>query len=163
MATRRIREFLDGNGVHYAVISHSIAFTAQETAESIHIPGNSMAKTVIVWVDGKLTMVVVPATYEVDLGLLRLARATDNIRLAEESDFSSRFVGCQLGTVPPFGNLFGVETLYDPFLARREYMAFTAGTHTDVIVMKFADYNRLVHPIPVRVAVDPQVLKFAHL
>ncbi len=128
---------------------------AQEAAESTHIPGQYMAKTVIVWIDGRLAMAVVPATKVVDLALLRHAQNAAYVRLAKETDFKDRFVGCQLGTVPPFGKLFGVETMYDPALARNEYIAFPAGTHTDVIVMRFADYELLVSPEPVRMATEP--------
>ena len=152
MATRRICEFLDGNGAHYAMFNHHSAYTAQEAAQSTHIPGQYMAKTVIVWIDDRLAMAVVPATKEVDLESLRHAR---HVRLAEEADFADRFVGCQLGTVPPFGNLFGVETFYDPSLASRLHIAFPAGTHTDVIVMSFADYKRLARPQPVHMATEP--------
>lgn len=163
MATRRIREFLDGNGVHYEMVNHAATYTAQEAAESTHIHGQYMAKTVIVWIDGQLAMVVVPANKVVDLEALAIARHAENVRLAEEAEFKDRFVGCQVGTVPPFGNLFGVETLYDSSLAYRPYIAFAAGTHTDVIVMRFGDYNRLVRPMPVQVAVDPMAAVASHV
>src|SRR5688500_16753947 len=110
MATRRTREFLDGNKVKYAVISHSPAYTAQEVAASAHIPGKDLAKTVIVTIDGRLAMAVVPASREVDMVLLRSAADARRAGLAEEAEFADRFEGCQLGAMPPFGNLFGIET-----------------------------------------------------
>lgn len=154
MATRRIREFLDGNNVRYVTISHSRAYTAQEVAESTHIPGRIMAKTVIVSIDGQLAMVIVPATRSVDLGAIRLARGTEDVRLADEPEFKDRFLGCQTGTVPPFGNLFGMDTFIDPSLADQVYIAFPAGTHTDAIVMHFNDYLRLVRPVFMEMASD---------
>jgi len=155
MATRRIREYLDGSAVRYVTITHSPAYTAQETAQSIHLPGRKMAKTIIVWIDGKLAMAVVSASKDADLELLRRQVGAKVVELAREVDFADRFVGCKLGTVPPFGNLFGVETFIDRDLAQREDIAFPAGTHTDVIIMRMADYIRLVQPTPVRIAVDP--------
>ncbi len=154
MATRRIREFLDGSAVRYVTIIHSPAYTAQETAASTHIPGRKLAKTVIVVLDGKLAMAVVPASKEVDLDLLRRQTGATKVRLAHEIDFADRFLGCKLGTVPPFGNLFGIETYVDHAIIGRDEIAFAAGTHTDVIVMNSADYRRLVQPTPVRIAVE---------
>lgn len=155
MATRRIREFLDGNAVRYAVISHSPAHSAQEVAESTHIPGRYMAKTVIVWVDGRMAMAVVPATKDVGLELLRQQTGAMEVRLAEEPEFMNRFSGCQLGTVPPFGNLFGMTTFMDREMLLHKSIAFPAGTHRDAIIMAIADYNRLVRPELVGIALAP--------
>ena len=152
MATRRIREYLDGSGVRYLTVGHQPEYTAQEVAQSVRVPGRQMAKTVVVWVDDRLAMVVVPATKDVNLDLLRRETAARDVRLAEEAEFADRFNECQLGAVPPFGNLFGMETFLDRAMVNEEKIAFTAGTHTDVIVMRLVDYTRLVRPLPVRVA-----------
>ena len=152
MATRRTREFLDGNGVKYVIISHSRAYTAQEVAASAHVPGGDLAKVVVVTVDGRLALAVVPASRQVDMGLLRSAAEAQYAALADESDFADRFEGCQLGAMPPFGNLFGMETFVDKDLATEEYIAFNAGTHTDVIAMRFTDFRRLAHPKLTRIS-----------
>ena len=152
MATRRTEEFLDGNHARYDVITHSPAYTAQEVAASVHLPGKYMAKTVIVKIDGSLAMAVVPATANVDLSLLGREVGAGDVRLAEEAEFADRFTGCQLGAAPPFGHLFGVETYVDRDMAKRKHIVFNAGTHSDAISMRFADYRRLAHPLVVRIA-----------
>lgn len=152
MATRRIREFLDGGDAEYVIISHSPAYTAQEVAESAHIPGRDVAKTVVVEIDGRLALAVVPATRHVDLYRLCAAAGAEEVRLADESDFADRFEGCQLGAVPPFGNLFGMETYVDRSLARERYIAFSAGSHTELIATRFGDYRRLARPKLVQIA-----------
>jgi Ala-tRNA(Pro) deacylase len=154
MATRRIREFLDGSAARYVAISHSPSYTARETANSTQIPARKMAKTVVVVLDGNLALAVVPANKDVNLELLRRRANAHGARLADESEFADRFLGCKLGTAPPFGNLFGIDTFIDPDLIRRREIAFAAGTHTDVIVMWAADYQRLVQPTLVRMAAD---------
>jgi Ala-tRNA(Pro) deacylase len=146
MATRRTREFLDGNGVKYVLIHHSPAYTAQEVAASAHIPGRDLAKAVMVTIDGRLAIAVVPASRLVDMDLLRSAAGAQYAALADEADFADRFDGCQLGAMPPFGNLFGMETFVDTDLAKEEYVAFNAGSHTDVIAMRFNDFRRLANP-----------------
>jgi Ala-tRNA(Pro) deacylase len=155
MATRRVKEFLYGSGVRFATITHSPAYTAQQTAEYVHIPGHSLAKTVIVWIDGHLAMAVVPADKDVDFDALSCHTGADEVRLAKESEFKDRFLGCQVGTVPPFGILFGIETFLDRQLTQEDHIAFTAGTHTDVIVMDTSAYQRLVRPVIVQIACEP--------
>ena len=152
MSIRRIQEFLDGNHVRYAVICHSPAYTASEVAESVHIRGRTFAKVVIVAIDGRLALAVVPATCEVDLSSLQDLTGVHDVRLAGETEFADRFQGCKLGTVPPFGNLFGVDTYVDRSLMKEEYIAFNAGTHAEMLQMAYADFDRLVRPAVVSVA-----------
>ena len=146
MATRRICEFLDGSNARYVLVHHSPAFTAQEIAESSHIPGRFMAKAVVVRIDSVLALAVVPASCDVSLALLRQEAAADQVRLADEDEFADRFEGCQIGTAPPFGNLFGIPTYVDSSFSDEDEIAFNAGTHTDLIVMRFKDYRRIVRP-----------------
>lgn len=160
MATRRIREFLDGNHVQYVTISHSPAYTASQVAESIHIPGKSLAKVVVVAADRRLAMVVVPATKDVDMIRLQEEIRSNDVRLADEAEFATRFEGCKLGAVPPFGNLFGVDTYLDRSFLTASHIAFNAGTHTDVIVMDFADYVRLARPRIAPISADPLKSRF---
>src|SRR5258708_851621 len=142
----QIQEFLDENAMKYHTIHHPPAFTAQEIAALAHVPGRSMAKTVAVKLDGKLVLAVVPAMKYVDLMRVREATGATQAELATENDFYDRFMGCEIGAMPPFGNLFGMETFVDRNLAAQPQIAFNAGSHTDVITMSFADYTRLTHP-----------------
>jgi len=155
MATNRITEFLDGSRARYVVLIHSPAFSAQEVAESVHLPGRFFAKTVIVKIDGRLAMAVVPATMEVNLGGLQEELGAHHVELAEESEFADRFRGCQLGAVPPFGRLFGVDTYLDEELAGEENIVFNAGTHSHAISMDFHEYRRLAHPRIYRISRKP--------
>jgi Ala-tRNA(Pro) deacylase len=156
MATRRIREFLEGSKAPYVIIRHSPAYTARQLPEIVRLPSDEVLKTVIVKMDGRMAMAVVPSDKNVDLELLAHQTESAIVSLARESDLADRFVGCQIGTVPPFGNLFGVETFIDARLTQQKFIAFAAGTHEDVMVMQYADYERLVRPVPLRLAVEPQ-------
>ena len=152
MATSRICEFLQGNGISYQLKSHAPAFTAQQVAEYTHIPGKHMAKTIVVWVEDRLALAVVPATKELNLEYLRRQAEARSVRLAEEGEFVGRFRGCQLGTVPPFGNLFGIRTYVDYDLTLEDNIAFSAGTHTDMIEIRFVDYMRTAIPCVVEIS-----------
>ena len=158
MATRRIREYLDGNKVPYTVINHTCAYTAEEVAQASRIPARKMAKVVVVQIDDELAFVAVPANRVVDLARLREETGAANVQIAEEELLRNRFSDCQVGTVPPFGNLFGIETFLDRQLTVSTQIAFSAGTHRDVFVLRFADYNRIVHPRIVDVAAESDEL-----
>ena len=146
MLGEKVKKFLDDNKVRYTTMQHSVAYTAQEIAALAHIPGKELAKTVIVRVDGELAMAVVPASLQVDVERLKEAFAAKDVRLAEESDFSANFPDCERGAMPPFGNLYGMPVYVAEALAEDEEIAFNAGTHRDLIRMRYADFERLVQP-----------------
>jgi len=141
-----LKDYLDRQGVRYAVLSHSLAYTAQETAAAAHVPGQELAKTVIVKLDGRFAMIVLPADHKVDLEQLRQATGAQNVRLATEEEFAPLFPGCDLGAMPPFGNLYGMRTFVDEELACDEKIAFNAGSHTELLRLRYADFDRLAHP-----------------
>ncbi len=146
MPVQRLKEFLDREGVKYVSILHSAAYTAQEVAQTAHIPGNEMAKCVIIKIDGKMAMTVLPASYQVDFGLLREAIGADHVTLAHEREFSDLFPQCELGAMPPFGNLYGMPVYVARTLTEDDTIAFNAGTHRELIRLPYAEYARLVQP-----------------
>ena len=146
MPVTKLREFLDKNHVKYVTIAHSPAYTASEIAQSAHIPGKEMAKTVIVKIGGKMAMAVLPASYRVDLGRLKEATGTNDIDIATEQDFKGTFPGCEIGAMPPFGNLYGMEVFTAASLAEDENIAFNAGSHTELVQMSYKDFEQLAKP-----------------
>jgi Ala-tRNA(Pro) deacylase len=146
MVARNIRKFLDEHGVKYVVIQHSAAFTAQEIAAAAHIPGKEIAKTVIVKIGQDLAMAVVPASKRLSLETLAAVTGRADVEIAREYEFQSLFQGCELGAMPPFGNLYDMVVYVDPALSEDREIAFNAGTHTDLIRMRYDDFERLVKP-----------------
>ena len=129
------------------MIGHRKAYTAQEVAESSHITGHEIAKTVIVKIDGTLAMAVLPASERVDFDMLREVTGVRHVELAEEDEFAHLFNDCDVGAMPPFGNLFGMKVYVDPELALDELIAFNAGNHTELMQMRYRDFESLVEPI----------------
>jgi Ala-tRNA(Pro) deacylase len=141
----RLIEFLDQSKVRYEVLHHPEAFTAQELAAIEHVKGRSHAKVVMVKADGDLLMAVLPADHRIDLE--KLDKATGRkTALATEADFKALFPDCAVGTMPPFGGLYGVAGYVDASLTDAEKIVFEAGTHSDAIKMRYADYERLAKP-----------------
>jgi len=146
MIARKLKEFLDQNRIKYVTVSHSPAYTAQEVAASAHVSGREMAKTVVLDIGGKLAMAVLPANRKVVLQDLQDLTGSEAVRFASEEEFASRFPDCEVGAMPPFGNLYGMDVYVAPALEGDEQIAFNAGSHTEIIRMAYADFARLVHP-----------------
>lgn len=141
-----LREFLDEHRIRYLVTSHSTAYTAQEIAQTAHVNGREFAKTVIVKLDGELVMTVIPAPEKLDLDLLAGAGHAKTGELAGENEFQGRFPKCEIGAMPPFGNLFGMDVYLEEDMTAHDSMSFNAGSHTELIQLKVKDYTRLVAP-----------------
>ena len=146
MPVKKLKEFLDRNGIKYVTISHSAAFTAQEVAALSHVPGKDLAKTVMVKIDGTMAMAVLPSPNYVSFDRLKHAIGAGTVTLAGEDEFKNMFPECEPGAMPPFGNLYGMEVYVAEALAEDEEIAFNAGTHTELIKMSYRDFERLVKP-----------------
>jgi Ala-tRNA(Pro) deacylase len=147
MHLTKLREFLDSHNIRYLVISHSVAYTAQGLAALVHVSGKKLAKTVIVNIDGLLAMAVVPASFHVDLDRLRTLTGAQVVEIASEREFKDAFPDCETGAMPPFGNLYDMPVYVDASLAENEEITFSAGTHRELVRMKWDDMERLVNPI----------------
>jgi len=147
MPATKLKEFLDSHGVKYVSIQHSPAFTSAEVAASAHVAGRDFAKTIIVRIDDNYAMVVLPASRRLVLADLRELLQTPLVRLATEAEFRDLFPDCELGAMPPFGNLYDLPVYVAESLAQEKEIAFNAGTHTEVIKLDYYDFDELVHPV----------------
>jgi Ala-tRNA(Pro) deacylase len=146
MPARKLKNFLDENGVEYVTIQHSPAYTAQGIAHSAHVSGKEMIKTVILRKDGDLVMAVLPANRKVDLQAFEHAIGSKNVEIAREQDFKATFPGCELGAMPPFGNLWDIPVFVDEEIRDHETVTFNAGTHVELVQMRYDDFAKLVEP-----------------
>jgi Ala-tRNA(Pro) deacylase len=153
MPSKKLKEYLDRNEVPYVSITHSQAYTAQQIAASAHIPGRNMVKTVMVVINGTMAMAVLPASFFVDFNLLKEVTGEGNVRLASEMEFKDMFPDCEVGAMPPFGNIYNLAVYVAKVLTEEGEIAFNAGTHTEIIQMTYRDFERLVHPMVMKFAV----------
>ena len=153
MPCEKLLDYLAGHGIDFDFTKHPKAYAADDVARKAGIPERAFAKTVLVRLDSLMAMAVVPAAYKVNFNLLREAAGAATVNLALEHEFEARFPDCELGAMPPFGNLYGMRVFVDGSLADADTIAFNAGTHREVIIMAWEDYVT---------AVDPQVARFAY-
>lgn len=142
----RLIDYFVTNGTPFETIRHHMAYTAQEEAAEVGVPGRMVAKVVMVVADGKLTMLVLPATLDVDLERARLVLHAQELHLAKEKEFAELFPDCDVGAMPPFGNLYDLAVYVDRALAQESQIVFDAGTHGEAIRLNYQDYARLVNP-----------------
>jgi Ala-tRNA(Pro) deacylase len=146
MPVKQLKEFLDREKIKYVSIVHSTAYTAQEVAASAHITGKELAKVVIVELDHRMAMAVLPANRKIVLQDLREVTGSEEVKFASEEEFKKRFPDCETGAMPPFGNLYGMDVYLAEELMHHDEIAFNAGSHTEVIKMAYKDFDRLVRP-----------------
>jgi len=152
--SQSILDYLDSQKVSYECVPHAQAFAAQEVAQTLHVSGKRFAKPVVLDADGRLQMAVLPASHRLDLHRLKVELDVKHLEIVAESELAKYCPDCELGAFPPFGNLYGMDVWVDRALSQSEEIMFNAGSHTEAIRMKYADYARLVMP---------QVGRFAEL
>jgi len=147
MPVTKLKQFLDNQNIKYFTIYHPRAYTTQEIAASVHISGKEVAKTVVIKIDNRMAMAVLPASNRIDFDLLKELAGATRIELASEQEFKDMFPGCEVGAMPPFGNLFGLEVFVAERLTEDEEIAFNAGSHAELIKIAYRDFERSVKPI----------------
>ena len=143
---KKLKELFDEAKVSYEVYNHPLAYTAQEIAQRQHFSGDQMAKVVILKVDGKLVMAIITGSQQIHLPTVRTSLGVDEVNLATEDEFISRFPDCEIGAMPPFGNLFGLAVYVDPAVTKDESIYFNSGNHVQTVRIRYKDFERLVTP-----------------
>jgi len=142
----RLKELFDEAKVSYEVYNHPLAYTAQEIAARQHFSGKEMAKVVMIEVDDRLIMGVIPGSQKINLNTVKASLGAKQARLATEDEFISRFPECEVGAMPPFGHLFGLPVFVDPALEKDDVIYFNAGNHVQTVRLKYSDFAQLVRP-----------------
>jgi Ala-tRNA(Pro) deacylase len=154
---KRLKELLDEAKISYEVYNHPLAYTAQEIAAQQHISGKEMAKVVMLEADDHLIMGVIPGSQKIHLNTAKASLGATALRLATEDEFISRFPECEIGAMPPFGNLYGLPVVVDPALEKDEYIYFNAGNHVQTVRLKYKDFAQLVKPRIARLTEERKV------
>ncbi len=153
MPSQKVKEFLNKNHIHYESIRHTPEYTSLELAHANHVPEKAWAKVVVLKVDDHFVMVVLPANEKVNLEAFQAQTGAHHVSLSSEEEFQKAFPGCEPGAMPPFGNLYNMETFVDETLTGNEQIACNAGSHSELIKISFADFSQFVHPIIIKCAI----------
>ena len=157
---KRLQSYLDSHKIPYQVVNHSLAYTAREAADSLHISADTFAKVVVVKADGRYVMAVLPSSWRVDFKRLEDVLECPHVRLATEDELGVLFPDCEIGSMPPFGNLYGTPVYVDATLTQDEVIVFDAGSHVGAIKMRYKDFAGLVHPQVAEFHREPTKLEY---
>ena len=157
---KRLQTYLDSRKIPYEVVSHDAAYSARRTAEALHVPGDLFAKVVVVKADQRFVTVVIPSTWRVDFKRLEEALDSRHVRLATEHELADLFPDCEVGTMPPFGNLYNMAVYVDQLLTQDEHIFFDAGTHTGAMKLRYRDFAELVRPTVAQFHREPSTLQY---
>lgn len=147
MPVKKLLQELDRRGVEYVTIRHSPAYTAQAIAACAHVSDHELAKTVMIKIDGRMAMAVLPANEQLDMDLVGGTAGATRVELASEREFEGWFRDCEIGAMPPFGNLYGLDVYVTESLTDNAKIAFNAGNHRELIELKYDDFAQIVRPI----------------
>ncbi len=142
----KLQAYLQRNRIAFQVLLHEEAHSAQKLAEALHIPGMAVVKVVIVKAASRYSMAVLPATRVIDLHRLSGVLGADKVTMAGELELRTLFPDTELGSIPPFGNLYGMPVIADRVLARDETITFSAGTAYQSVRMYYSDFEKLARP-----------------
>jgi Ala-tRNA(Pro) deacylase len=154
----QLEQYLREQHIPYQIQHHPLAFTAQKIAEGEHISGYKVAKSVVVFADTTMVLLVIPATFRVDLQKIQACLGARQVRLAREDEFQATFPGCDVGAIPPFGHLYGLPVYVEQSLTKQESIVFPIGTHTETMSIKYANFEHLIHPTVLEFALKPSPL-----
>ena len=138
-----VREFLQNRDVPFEMMAHDRTYTAQTLAAAVHVCGDEVAKTVLLWTDDDYLLAILPATHTIDLDRVESMLGMNTVELATEKECGARFPDCELGALPPFGSRYGMKTIIDESLMRDDEIVFEGNTHSQAIRMKVKDYMAL--------------------
>ena len=145
-ALERVEHYLTERDIPYTHSEHRLAFTAEDVARTEFVKPTIVAKPVVVVADGVFALAVLDANSVIDLAQLRRLLGVNHLRLATEEEMQNLFRDCEIGAMPPLGNLYNVPVYVETELARQETIVFAVGTHRDTVHMKFEDLRRAVKP-----------------
>lgn len=147
-----VSDFLRSRSVRFEVLLHAPAHSAAHLAGSVHVPGRSVAKAVLVRSGEAFVLAVLPATHRVDPARLAGVLGVESVRIATEAEVEAVFADCEPGALPPFGRLYGLKTFVDASLAGSAEVVFVANTRHEGVRMRFKDYEAIEEPTRARFA-----------
>jgi Ala-tRNA(Pro) deacylase len=138
-----VSEFLHSHEVDFTVVPHRMTVTSMETAEAAHVPGDAVAKALVLEDGERYVLAVIPATHRLDA--IALEGLLDcELRMVGEQDFAVLFRDCRRGAVPAIGHAYGVATVVDVALASRPDVYIEAGDHESLIHVNRRGFERLM-------------------
>ena len=150
-----VEKYLHDNFIKFEEHTHEPKYTTQEVAQAEHISGHRVAKVVVAMSGQTPSLLVLPASYMVDLAMARKSTGINDLRFATEYEIENFFPDCQIGAVPPLPKWSGIKIYMDPSMRHPGNFLFQAASHEQAILMKFSDWYEVANPIEITFAQAP--------
>lgn len=141
-----VQEYLESRAILFEVIEHSHTDSAMRAAQAAHIPGDQMAKPVLLGDDSSYLLAVVPATHRLDLDRLNQLTARSLV-IMNEDEMEVAFSDCDRGALPAIGEPYGIDTVVDTALLKAEDVYFEFGDHEHLIHLKGDEFRKLTEDV----------------
>lgn len=142
-----LRDYLESRGIAYDVVEHPHTDSAMRAAEAAHVPGDQVAKPVLLGDDHSYLLAVIPATHRLELDRLNQMMAR-SLEMLPEDEIEATFSDCERGAIPAIGEAYGVDVVVDPSLMHQAEVYFESGDHEHLIHMHGDDFRGLMEHAP---------------
>lgn len=142
----QVQDWLAARGAEFEELPHEAAYSSQRLAQAVHVRGDLVAKAVLLEVDDRFVVAVVPATHQIHLEMVRDALNAHHVELAGEHELAAHFPDCEWGALLPFGSKYGLQTIVDYTLAEADEIVFEANDHRRAIRMSYRQFAELERP-----------------
>ena len=142
-----LEEYLESRNIAYDVVEHPHTNTAMRAAEAAHVPGDQVAKPVLLGDEHSYLLAVIPATHRLELDRLNqmLARS---LEMLPEDEIEATFSDCECGAIPAIGDAYGIDVVLDPALTHQPDVYFESGDHEHLIHMRGEVFRDLMEHVP---------------
>lgn len=140
-----LQNFLSEQGVDYETVTHAHTYSSIDTAHAAHVPGDLVAKAVLLQDAQGYLVAVVPATHKLELGMVHNQIERD-VTLAPEREVGELFKDCELGAIPALGPAYGLDTVCEESLMDAPHVYLEAGDHEHLVRLTGDQFRKLMNP-----------------
>lgn len=137
-----LQKYLAAENIQYEVVPHELSMTSTRTAEACHIPGDRLAKGVVLPRDGEYMLAILPASHHLRPSELKTILG-GNVHMAQETEIGELFRDCAHGAVPAVAKCYGLDTIVDDSIEAQPDIYMEAGDHETLLHMGHAQFARL--------------------
>ena len=141
-----LQDYLESRKIAYEVVEHPHTDSAMRAAEAAHVPGDQVAKTVLLGDDDSYLLAVIPATHRLELDRLNQMMAR-SLEILPEEEIDATFSDCERGAIPALGEPYGVDVVVDPALTQQTEVYFESGDHEHLIHVHGEDFRSLMENV----------------
>lgn len=150
-----VRKYLDDRHVDYAVVTHRRTMDSMHSAEAAHVPGDCLAKAIVLKDEMGYLVTVVPATYKLRMPQVHEATGRSHLGMAVEDEVARLFQDCDFGAVPAIAGAYGLDGMWDQSLRYAETVFFEGGDHESLVQVTGSDFQKLMGSAPSAVVSEP--------